>query len=261
MTETAVQRTPSLQSLERGIAVIEVFSREHPALTVSEVARLTDITRATARRILLTLEQLGYVKSDGRRFSLTPRVLTLGWAYMSSLNLWELARPLMEVLAERTGESCAAATLDLPDIVSVARLPSRRIVDVSLGVGTRLPAHATAAGRVLLAGLPPPELERHLAETALERFTEYTITDPDELRVAIAGAAKQGWAIVDQELEIGLRAVAAPIADPRGGTMAALVITCTASRVSLGDLRGFLPDLLETAQSISASLARQAPVR
>ena len=154
MAEATAGSKQHLQSLERGIAVIQVFSHEHPSLTLSEVARLTGMTRATARRILLTLEKLGHVRSDGRRFSLTPRVLTLGWAYLSSLNLWEIAQPLMEDLVQETHESCSAATLDLPDIVYVARVPTRRIMTIALGVGTRLPAHATSMGRVLLADLP-----------------------------------------------------------------------------------------------------------
>src|SRR6185295_17838899 len=150
-----VEREQSLQSLERGMAVIQVFSRERPALTLSEVANLTGITRATARRILLTLEKLGHVRSDGRLFSPTPRLLTLGWAYLSSLNLSELALPLMETLVEETHESCSAATLDLPDVVYVARVPTRRIMSITLSVGTRLPAHCTSMGRVLLAALSP----------------------------------------------------------------------------------------------------------
>src|ERR687888_155808 len=160
------ERQQSLQSLERGIAVIQVFSRERPALTLSEVARLTGITRATARRILLTLEDLGHVRSDGRLFSLTPRVLTLGWAYLSSLNLWETAQPLMEELTKQTNESCSAATLDLPDIVYVARVPTSRIMTIALGIGTRLPAHCTSMGRVLLAALPDHELEIGLRSIA-----------------------------------------------------------------------------------------------
>ena len=172
--------------------MIQVFSREHPALTLSDVARLTGLTRATCRRILLTLEKLGHVRSDGRYFSLTPRVLTLGWAYLASLNLSELAQPLMEDLVERTKESCSAATLDPPDIVYVARVPTRRIMTIALGVGARLPAHATSMGRVLLAALPDDELERFLAETPLEPLTERTITDPDELRAAIAQVREQG---------------------------------------------------------------------
>src|SRR5512144_2507563 len=171
MTE-ARERRQSLQSLERGIAVIQVFSRERPALTLSEVARLTGMTRATARRILLTLEQLGHVRSDGRLFSLTPRVLTLGWAYLSSLNLWEIAQPTMEELAQTTNESCSAATLDLPDIVYVARVPTRRIMTISLGVGTRLPAVATGMGRVLLAELSDDQLDRFLAAGPFESRTD-----------------------------------------------------------------------------------------
>jgi IclR family pca regulon transcriptional regulator len=214
------QRKQFLQSLERGMAVIQVFSREHPALTLSEVARLTGITRATARRILLTLEELGHVRSDGRLFSLTPRVLSLGWAYLSSLNLWEIAQPLMEDLVEETHESCSAATLDLPDIVYVARVPTRRIMTIALGVGTRLPAHATSMGRVLLADLPASELDPFLASTKLERFTDLTITDPDELRSTLAEVREQGWAMVDEELEVGLRSVAAPIRSADGRTIA-----------------------------------------
>src|SRR3989304_5039851 len=142
MAVAPVEKKPSLQSLERGLAVIQVFSREHPALTVSEVARLTGITRATARRILLTLEELGHVRSDGRLFSLTPRVLALGWAYLSSLNLWDIAQPLTEELVEKTGESSSIATLDLPDIVYVTRVPTRRIMTIALRVGPPPPRAA-----------------------------------------------------------------------------------------------------------------------
>ena len=163
------ERQQSLQSLERGMAVIQVFTRERPALTLSEVANLTGITRATARRILLTLEKLGHVRSDGRLFSPTPRLLTLGWAYLSSLNLSELALPLMETLVEETHESCSAATLDLPDVVYVARVPTRRIMSITLSVGTRLPAHCTSMGRVLLAALPEDELDRYLDGDARSR--------------------------------------------------------------------------------------------
>jgi IclR family pca regulon transcriptional regulator len=251
-------RAQSLQSLERGIAVIQVFSRERPSLTLSEVARLTGITRATARRILLTLEEVGHVRSDGRLFSLTPRVLTLGWAYLSSLNLWETAQPMMEELAQRTNESCSAATLDLPDIVYVARMPTRRIMTISLGVGTRLPAYCTAMGRVLLADLPGDELDAFLAEAELEPVTEHTITDRLRLREVIDGVRENGWALVDQELELGLRSVAAPLrANER--TVAALNVAVAAPRVSLDELRGvILPELLSAAGHISAALERAA---
>jgi IclR family transcriptional regulator, pca regulon regulatory protein len=250
------ERQQSLQSLERGIAVIQVFSRDRPALTLSEVARLTGITRATARRILLTLEEIGHVRSDGRLFSLTPRVLTLGWAYLSSLNLWEIAQPMMEELAQSTNESCSAATLDLPDIVYVARVPTRRIMTISLGVGTRLPAVATGMGRVLLADLPADELDAFLAEATLEGYTERTITDRGRLRQAIDTVRANGWALMDQELELGLRSVAAPLR-AGGRTIASLNIAVAAPRVALDELRGsILPELLSAAERISAALER-----
>lgn len=262
MATVPTTRDQSLRSLERGIAVIQVFSQEHPALTLSEVARLTNITRATARRILLTLEKLGHVHSDGRLFSLTPRVLSLGWAYLASLNVPELALPLMEDLVERTKESCSMATLDPPDIVYVARVPTRRIMTVTLGIGARLPAHATSMGRVLLAGLPDDDLERFLEETPLHRFTDKTITDPSELRAAVIESREQGWALVDQELELGLRSVAAPVTRPPSATVAAINVSAAAQRVSVDEFHErFLPALLETAASISAAVGHSRSER
>jgi IclR family pca regulon transcriptional regulator len=249
-----------LQSLERGMAVIQVFSREHPALTLSEVARLAGITRATARRILLTLELLGHVRSDGRHFSLTPRVLSLGWAYLSSLNLWEIAQPLMEDLVAETGESSSATTLDLPDIVYVVRVPTRRIMAISLGVGTRLPAHATSMGRVLLADLSESELDAFLATAPLEAHTDATITDPARLREVLAEVRDRGWALVDGELEVGLRSIAAPIQGANGRTLAAVNVSAAAARISTEEmLERFLPALLRTTDLISMGLARGAP--
>lgn len=253
------RETQSVQALERGLAVLQVFSHEHPALTLSDVARLTGITRATARRILLTLERLGMVRSDGRRFSLTPRVLALGWAYLSSLPLWELAEPLMRDLVDRTGESCSAATLDLPEVVYVARVPTRRIMSITLGVGTRLPAHATSMGRVLLAGLPERELDAFLDTTPLDPHTPRTVVDPERLRRVVGEVREQGWALVDQELELGLRSIAAPLRDADGRVIAALNVSAAASRVPAEDLRSrFLPPLLETAEAISVAIARSA---
>jgi IclR family pca regulon transcriptional regulator len=257
MATMPAERSQSLQSLERGIAVIQVFSREHPALTLSEVARLANVTRATARRILLTLEKLGHVHSDGRLFSLTPRVLSLGWAYLASLNLPELAQPLMEDLVAQTKESCSMATLDLPDVVYVARVPTRRIMTVALGIGTRLPAHATSMGRVLLAGLDDDELDAFLERATLERFTERTITDAAALREAVQQTRERGWALVDQELEVGLRSLAAPVTRSHR-TVAAVNVSAAAQRVSLEEFRErFLPALLETATAISAAAQAQ----
>ena len=174
-----------LQGLERGLAVIRAFSADAPSLTLSEVARSVGITPATARRILLTLEELGYVRSDSRRFSLTPRVLALGWAYLSSLDLGELAGPFMEELSAKTRESCSIATLDLPDIVYVARVPTSRIMTVALGVGARLPAYPTSMGRVLLAGLADDELTSYLSTLRAESLTARTVTSADKLRATI----------------------------------------------------------------------------
>jgi IclR family transcriptional regulator, pca regulon regulatory protein len=249
------RQQPSLQSLERGLAVLQVFSAERSALTLSDVARLAGITRATARRILLTLEKLGHVRSDGRLFSLTPRVLTLGWAYLSSLNIWEVAQPLMQELSEKTGESCSIATLDLPEVVNVAHVATRRIVNVALGVGLRLPVHATCMGRVLLAGLPERSFEAYLAGAELERLTPQTIVDRALLARAVQTTREQGWTLSDQELEVGLRSVAAPIFGADGTTVAAMNVFGATSRVSSDELREeFLPALLETAAGVSRSM-------
>jgi IclR family pca regulon transcriptional regulator len=250
-------RADTLQSLERGLAVLQVFSKDNARLTLSDVARLAGITRATARRILLTLEHLGYVRADGRLFFLTPRVLSLGFGYLSSLNLWEIAQPFMEELVEQTGESCSAATLDLPDIVYVARVPTRRIMTIALGIGSRLPAHATSMGRVLLADLPWPELDAYLATGPFPAPTERTVTDPVELRAAVRRVREWGWSMVDQELEMGLRSISAPIRGADGRTIAALNLAAAASRVGLDELRGrLLPPLLKTADQISLAFTR-----
>lgn len=252
------ERSQFVQSLERGLAVIRAFSGETPALTLSEVARLTGLTRATARRILLTLQSLGYVRSDGRLFSLTPQVLTIAHAYLSSLNLWEIARPAMEELVERTHESSSAATLDRTDIVYVARVPTKqRIMTISLAVGSRLPAHATSMGRVLLAHLSPAEQDEFFDRAELHPLTKRTVTDQGALRAILGGVRERGWALVDQELEEGVRSIAAPLRGSNGTVLAALNVSTHAGRVSLGTVRSeFLPALLETAEHISRDLAR-----
>ncbi|WP_133980218.1 IclR family transcriptional regulator domain-containing protein [Kribbella voronezhensis] len=250
-----------LQGLERGLAVIRAFSADAPSLTLSEVARDVGITPATARRILLTLEELGYVRSDGRRFSLTPRVLALGWAYLSSLDLGDIAGPFMEELSAKTRESCSIATLDLPDIVYVARVPTSRIMTVALGVGARLPAYATSMGRVLLAGLPEEELSAYLESLEAEAHTEHTVTSADELREVVARAGVDGYALVDQELELGLRSIAVPIRDSRGRPVAALNVSAHASRTSRAALRSdVLHPLQECAESISTALRRRGRI-
>jgi IclR family pca regulon transcriptional regulator len=240
-----------VQSLERGLAVMSLFSREHPSLTLSEAAELAGLTRATARRILLTLEHLGYVKSNGRRFAPTAKLLSIGYAYLSSLDLWEVAEPYMEELAERTGESCSASILDGPEIVYVARVPSKRVMAIALSVGSRLPAHATSMGRVLLANLPADELDVYFRTSRRERLTARTMVDEARLRDLLDKVRCRGWALVDQELEMGVRSIAAPIRDLRGNVLAALNVSTHAGRVTVGEMeRGFLPHLLNAAKLV-----------
>jgi IclR family pca regulon transcriptional regulator len=246
-----------VQSLDRGLAVIRAFDAEHPRLGLSEVARATGLTRAAARRFLLTLVQLGYVRMDGREFSLRPRVLELGYSYLSGLTLPEVAEPHLETLVSQVKESSSMSVLDGDDIVYVARVPTKRIMTVLLAVGTRLPAHATSMGRVLLAGLGPADLADYLRRAAFPRHTDRTVTDPVELRAAVERARRQGYALVDQELEEGLRSAAAPIRGADGEVLAALNISVHASRTSMAQLEGELvPALLETARHIEHDLSR-----
>ena len=204
-----------VQSLERGLAVLRAFSQDHPALTLSEVARLTGLTRATARRLLLTFAALGYVTADGRRFELTPKVLDLGYAYLSSVGIGQIAEPFMEALSQQVHESVSVAVLDGDEIVYVARVPTKRIMTISLALGSRLPAAATSLGRALLADLPPAELDAFLARVELAPRTDRTITDPDELRATLDDVRRQGWVLLDQELEDGVRSVATALRDRR----------------------------------------------
>jgi len=239
-----------VKSLERGLAVIRAFDAEHTEMRLSEVAEVTGLSRAAARRFLLTLVELGYVGRDGDRFSLRPRVLDLGYSFLSGLSFQEIAQPHMESLVREVNESSSISVLDDLDIVYVVRVPTRRIMTITLAVGTRLPAYATSMGRVLLAALPPEELETRLGRIEIERLTPHTVRTKKALREKIDRAREQGFAIVDQELEEGLRSAAVPIRD-RGGKVAALNISVHASRASMADLRErYLPSALSTAAQI-----------
>ncbi|WP_433057952.1 IclR family transcriptional regulator domain-containing protein [Dactylosporangium sp. CS-033363] len=245
-----------VQSLERGLAVIRAFDATRPELTLTEVATLTDMTRAAARRFLLTLTELGYVRSDGRQFSLTPRVLELGYAYLSGLSLPAIAEPHLEALVSEVNESSSVSVLDGADIVYVARVPTSRIMTVMISVGTRFPAYATSMGRVLLAGLPRADLESYLAAVKPEALTPHTVSTAAALRTEIDRARDQGWALVDQELEEGLRSVAAPIHDRAGRVIAALNLSTAASRrdAAAAVRRDLVPPLLAAAARIEADL-------
>jgi len=249
-----------VQSLDRGLAVIRAFGPDRERLSLSEVARATGLTRAAARRFLLTLVSLGYVRSDGREFSLRPRVLELGYAYLSGLALPDVAAPHMEEMVARLHESSSISVLDGQHVVYVVRVPTKRIMTVAISVGTRFPAYATSMGRVLLAALPAEELERYLADATLAPLTDRTVTDPARLRALLAQVAQQGYSIVDQELEEGLRAVAAPIRGAPDVGTAAINVSAHASRVSMVALREqILPVLLETAAQIEADLRAKGP--
>ncbi|MET8429066.1 IclR family transcriptional regulator [Nocardia sp. NPDC004860] len=244
-----------VQSLGRGLAVIRAFDAGHPRRTLSEVAKETDLTRATARRFLLTLVELGYMRTDGTLFWLTPRVLELGYSFLSSLTLPDVAGPHLETLAERVRESTSVSILDGSDIVYVARVPVSRIMTVSINIGTRFPAFATSMGRVLLADLDTDALERYLAEAELSAFTDNTITTPPELRDELDRVRADGYCVVDQELEQGLRSLAAPIRDSTGKAVAAVNISTQAARYSPDEIHDrLIPALLETSAAIELDL-------
>ncbi|MEU0533787.1 IclR family transcriptional regulator domain-containing protein [Amycolatopsis tolypomycina] len=261
-SEPAHRGAHHVQSLERGLAVIKAFHAGAAELTLSDVARATGLTRAAARRFLLTLTDLGYVRTDGKYFSLTARVLELGYAYLSSMTLPEVAQPHLEHLSARVHESSSVSVLEGTEIVYVARVAVSRIMTVSINVGTRFPAHATSMGHVLLAGLAEAELAAYFVQASLDRLTERTVTAPQSLRAELAKVAGQGWAMVDQELEEGLRSVAAPIRDRTGCVVAAVNLSTHASRTTAESVReDLVPPLLETARAIEADMAIAAPNR
>jgi IclR family pca regulon transcriptional regulator len=240
-----------VQSFARGLEVIRCFSASARAQTLTQVATRSGLTRAGARRILLTLQSLGYVEADGKLFNLTPRILDLGFAYLSSMPIWNLAEPVMETLVDQVRESCSAAVLDGADIVYVLRVPTHKIMSISLGVGSRLPAYCTSMGRMLLASLPEQDLERLLESLDRAQRTKHTVTKVAELLSKIAQVRKQ-------ELEEGLISMAAPLTNRNGQTVAALNISGQANRTSARVMQEtMLPPLLTAAKNISRGLALQ----
>ncbi|MWB97210.1 IclR family transcriptional regulator domain-containing protein [Agromyces seonyuensis] len=254
-TDDPAPRDPDfVQSLDRGLAVIRAFGPDRPVLTLSEVARETGMSRAAARRFLHTLVDLGYVGTDGREFHLRPRLLELGYAYLSGLSLPQVAQPHLQHLSDEVHESSSAAILDGHDIVYVARSAVSRIMSVAIGVGTRFPAYATSMGRVLLAGLDDDALDEFLRTADLAPRTTATITDPAELRAELTRVRERGWALVDQELEAGVRSVAAPVRDAAGRVIAAVNVAAPARRSA--DDEAFVLPLRRAAAAISEDLAR-----
>lgn len=248
-----------VQSFARGLEVIRSFDAQAPQQTLTQVAGRSGLTRAGARRILLTLQALGYVQTDGRLYRLTPRILDLGFAYLSSMPIWSLAEPVMQALVAQVQESCSAAVLDAADIVYVMRVPTHKIMSITLGVGSRLPAYCTSMGRMLLADLPQDELAARLQACERRALTRHTLTDVDALVAKVAQARRQGWCIVNQELEEGLVSVAVPITNRAGRTVAALNISGQANRTSVKAVQDtLLPALQASARTISGLLSQQA---
>ena len=246
-----------IEAIARGLDVIRAFGPGQPVMSLAGVAGASDLPRPTARRILLTLEQLGYARQVGAGgYELTPRVLDLGMSYVLSRGLWEVARPHMEALVSRTRESSSIAQLDGSDIVYVARVAVPKIVTLAVTIGTRFPAMQTSLGKVLLAALPPAEAERVLAEPSRSGITPRWQPDATERAAALREVRARGWALTDEQLAPGIRSVAVPLRDGDGRVIAALNVNSHAAETSLEVLTGkHLPLLLQTAGAISADWA------
>ncbi|MFA9444088.1 IclR family transcriptional regulator C-terminal domain-containing protein [Egicoccus sp. AB-alg6-2] len=248
--------TDSVRAFERGLRVIRSFTADTSLQTLADVARATDLNRATARRFLLTLEELGYVRRVGDLFTLTPRVLDLGYAYVSSFGVPQLAQPYLEQLSEQLHEAASVGVLDGAEVVYVARVPAKRVMTVSIGLGTRFPAYRTSLGRALLAWLPDDEVERLWDVSDKQQPTSRTVADLDSLRQRLRAVRRLGYALVDQELEIGVRSVAAPVRDATGRPVAAINLSTHVSRTTKQDLQQrFAPALLRTAGQIEHALS------
>jgi len=257
MSETTPPDTSPdfVQSLARGLAVITAFSAERPRMTLTEVAARTSLTRATARRFLLTLERLGYVRSHAKDFSLTPRVLELGYSYLSGLGLSEVVAPHLQELSAQLHESASAAILDGEDIVYIARSAGRKIMQVQITVGTRFPAYATAMGRVLLAALPDTDAAALIAASAPRALTPHTKTSLADLRASLEEVRRAGYSLVDEELELGLRSLAMPVRDSRGVVVAAINVSTGSSAPVADTLAALLPGLTAAARRIDGDLS------
>jgi IclR family pca regulon transcriptional regulator len=245
-----------MTSLARGLLVIQGFSQQSLHLSISQLSKRTGLSRASVRRCLHTLSKLGFVGSDdGRKFHLLPRVLALGHSYLSSVPLATVAQPVLERLSQILHESCSIALLDGIDIIYVARANVTRIMAIDLGVGTRLPAFCSSIGRVLLANLPLEEMDALLLRIEFTRYTDRTLTSVEQLRHVLLSVRRNGYAIVDQELEIGLRSMAVPVQNLMGRVVAAINVGAHGQRVSLQDMQTrFLPYLRAAAQELSPLL-------
>ena len=245
-----------VEALARGLDVLACFDADRPAMSLSDVATAAGLARPTARRLLLTLEELGFVRSSGGLFQLTPKVLTLGTAYVSSLGLWDIARPHLEALVTRTGESSSMAQLDGSDIVYVARVSVPKLIALRVEIGTRFPAAQTSQGKVLLAALSPAELEATLALPSRAGLPAYIGRSAEQLHDELTAVRARGWALADEELAPGVRSVAVPVRDAAGAVRAAMNVTVHAAETPVDRLLDeHLPRLLRTAGDVSAEWA------
>lgn len=239
-------KTDIIASMLKGLSVIEAFRAEHPRLSIAEVSEITGLDRATARRCLLTLHEGGYAEYDGKFFTLTPRVLRLGMGALAALPLAQLVQPWLDQLSEQIGQSTSVSILDETEIVYLARAAQRRVMSIGLMPGSRLPAHCTSMGRVLLAALPEPEARALVERSDLSPRTPHSLTDPDEIMAQLAVVRAEGYALIDQEVELGLRSIAVPLLSARGRVVAALNSGVAAVQGSANDLeRLYLPALLK----------------
>jgi IclR family pca regulon transcriptional regulator len=245
-----------MTSLARGLAVIRAFSKQGQGLTIAQISHKTGIPRAAVRRCLHTLAHLGYVHLEGREFTLRATILALGYAYLSSTPLTVSAQPLLDRVSGAVQESCSLAILDDDEILYVARSSTtKRIMSVDLSVGSRLPAYCTSMGRVLLAHLPTAQFDAHLGRIKLRAYTERTVTSREKLRQVLEGVRRAGFAMVDQELEAGLRSIAVPVHNTAGRVIAAINVGAQAARVSARDMEPrFLPHLRAAAGELSLLL-------
>lgn len=237
--------------LAKGLAVIETFAAERPRQSITDVASASGLDRATARRCLLTLSHLGYADYDGKFFTLTPRVLRLGTACLATMPLPQLVQPLLDSLSERLGESLSVSILDGADIVYVARAAQRKVISIALMPGSRLPAYCTSMGRVLLAAMAPDRASELLASHILPARTRHTLTDHHLILAELERVRRQGFALIDQEVELGLRSIAVPLMTVRGTVIAAVNVGVPATQVGVDDL---VPLYLEALRSLQAEL-------
>ncbi|SNT37062.1 transcriptional regulator, IclR family [Noviherbaspirillum humi] len=244
-----------MTSLARGLAVIRAFSDQRRSLTIAQISHRTGIPRAAVRRCLFTLKQLGYVEAEANNFSLRPKILTLGYSYLSSTPLTVSSQPYLNQISRTLNESCSLAVLDEQEVLYVARSATSRVMSVALNTGSRLPAYCTSLGRIMLAQLPDEEIDDYLQRVDIKAFTEKTVVSRSRLKEVILAARTAGYAMVEEELEIGLRSIAVPVRGASGSFVAGLNVGAQATRVSGRQMKDeFLPVLLRSAQELAVLL-------